>query len=155
MTKNHQSAKIEVNRQAVYSNSKAGVNRRDPMLPSIPKKGGVPSKAQGFRYDAAAKTRTGSAGINRNQIFNDIPDTDSYVTGKETGMKKLGAGGSRGGSRGRPASKKEIKITEKPGNVVFSKDGGSMYRERKLEKLDKELTDKLTNAHGLIKYDHY
>jgi hypothetical protein len=155
MTKNHQSAKIEVNRQPIYSNSKANVSRRDPMLPSIPKKGGAPSKAQGFRYDAAAKRRTGSAGMNRNQIFNDIPDTDSYVTGKDTGLKKLGPGGNRGGSRGRPMSKKEIQITEKPGNVVFGKDGGSMYRERKLEKLNKDLTDKLTNAHGLIKYDYY
>ena len=151
MSKNF-SSKIEVNRQPPIPPQ--STSKKNTMLPSIGKKGGVPSQAQGFRYDANAKKRTGSAALNRNQknqIFNDIPDGDSYVTGKEAprGLKKNSSLGGR-----RHGSKHEIPITEKPGNVVINKDG-MMYKERKLEKLNKDVTDKLTNAHGQIRYDHY
>ena len=145
------SSKIEVNRQPdAMSMSKKNTG----MLPSIngQKKQPNPSTAKGFRYDPSNR-RTGSAALNRRNkadIFNDIPDPDSNmsVKTKNTLIKRgsrLGAGGS----------KRELSITEKPGNVYMNKESNQMmFRERKIGKIDKEITGKLTDAKGIIRYNN-
>ena len=99
-------------------------------LPPIKKNSFGDSKG-GFRYDASNK-RSGSAALNRrkqNDIFNDIPDTDSNVGAMKTKNTLIRRNSNTGrGSRGNS-------ITEKPGNMVFVKEG-MQYQERTIGKRD-------------------
>jgi len=77
--------------------------------------------------------------------FNDIPDGDSYVTDKFSKYSK----------KSHMSKMESLKdITDKPTNYVMNADGRMVFRERKLNRMDRELTDKLTNARGQIEYDY-
>ena len=78
--------------------------------------------------------------------FNDIPDGESYTS------NKFSTYSSKKNRQNKIESTKEI--TEKPSNLIMNPDGRMVFRERKLNRMDKELTDKLTNARGQINYDY-
>merc|ERR1712232_77117 len=96
------------------------------------------------------RRRTGS-GFNKQRTplerFNDIPDTDSCMS-KNTALARNGANLSA--KKGFTSMKD---ITDKPSNLMMNEDGTRMvFKERKLNRMDKELTDKLTNNRGNIQY---
>lgn len=94
------------------------------MLPSIG------SKKQPSQVFSVKGRKTNSAmGSMRNaaEKFNDIPDTDSYISNNLVPMNRIP----------KPESKRNL-ITEKPGNIMFNKDNeGTMFQERRLNKIEK------------------
>jgi hypothetical protein len=93
----------------------------------------------------------GHSRMTPNDRWNDIPDNESHMHAMMAAPKPVS---NLGYAHGRGLSQKQI--TEKPGNVVFSSKGaGMVFRERTLNKIPREITEKLTNARGGIAYDHY
>ena len=88
-----------------------------------------------------------------NDRWNDIPDNESHMQG---GIPLPKPGSNQGYAQGHQRGISTKEITEKPGNIIFSqRDEKMVFRERKLNKLDRQITDKLTNARGGIDYNHY
>lgn len=134
------------------STAKIEAYRQPPMQPQVKKKENMlPSINNKIPSHAFNKNKPGSTMENRrkqDKLWNDIPDNDTYSQASSHVNSIKGKTLSRGGSR------QEISI--KPCNLVYNKNLGEMvFRERKLEKIDKKLTEKITNNRGNIDYQNY
>jgi len=144
--------KVELYRQGQFRKKS-----ESQFLPSLGgNKIGPKGSFMGTGTNNGPKRKTGSAmGHSRmtpNERWNDIPDNESHMQGGPVGPKPGSNYGYAQGNRG--ISQKEI--TDKPSNLMFSqKDEKMVFRERKLNKLDRQITDKLTNARAGIDYNHY
>jgi len=117
------------------------------LLPSINKK---KNPGQAFSRKGPQSRNSLTA---QNQRFNDIPDNDSYapsnnLSGIKGNLKHLPPAFRKAESKG--------EITDKPTNVMFNREEDRMvFKERKLNKMEKELTDKIVSTKNQINYSHF